>query len=259
MLMHFGMSDCHPISTPLDSNQKISAEMCPKNEVEKQEMAKYPYREAIGSLLYLAQVTRPDINFVVNLLSRYSTNPGKSHWQAIKRVFRYLKGTSSLGITYGNVIHDVTGFCDADWAGDLDQRKSTTGYIFIMNGGAISWSTKKQPTVALSTTEAEYMSMVAATQEAIWLKCLRDQFFPDKTGAVLLHCDNQGAIHLSKNNAFSSRTKHIHIKLEFIKEKNENGVIELAYVPTNEMLADLLTKGLVKAKLDCLIKQFGMI
>lgn len=117
-------------------------------------MAKYPYREAIGSLLYLAQVTRPDINFVVNFLSRYSTNPGKSHWQAIKRVFRYLKGTSSLGITYGNVIHDVTGFCDAGWAGDLDQRKSTTGYIFIMNDGAILWSTKKQPTIALSTTEA---------------------------------------------------------------------------------------------------------
>lgn len=257
MLVYFGMGDCHPISTPLDSNQKISAEMCPIDEDEKLEMGKIPYREAIGSLLYLAQITRPDINYAVNLLSRYSTNPGKGHWQAVKRIFRYLKGTSLLGITYGKVIHDVVGFCDADWAGDLDKRKSTTGYIFIMNGGAISWSTKKQPTVALSTTEAEYMSVVAATQEAIWLKCLRE-FFLNKSDAVLLHCDNQGAIHLSKNNAFSSRTKHIHIKLEFVKEKIETGVIELMYVPTNEMLADLLTKGLTKEKLNFLMKQFGM-
>lgn len=161
MLLHFGMGDCHPISTPLDSNQKVSGEMCPEDEAEKQEMAKYPYREAIGSLLYLVQVTRPDINFVVNLLSRYSTNPGKGHWQTIKRVFRYLKGTSSLGITYGREIHDVTGFCDADWS-------------------TISWSTKKQPTVSSSVNHGSRVHVSSGCNTRSYLaKMFKRSVFPE--------------------------------------------------------------------------------
>lgn len=129
----------------------------------------------------------------------------------------------------------------------------------MLNGGAVSWSTKKQPTVALSTTEAEYMAVVSATQEAVWLKSLRDQFGLLKISkAILLNCDNQGAIYISKHSVFSPRTKHIHIKLEFIRKTIEEKVVELVYVPTNEMLADVMTKGLAKEKQNLLIKQFGM-
>lgn len=258
ILNKFGMSNCHPVNSPLDINQKLSSEMCAKDEVEKHEMSKIPYREAIGCLMYIAHVTRPDINFSINLLSRYSTNPGIAHWKAIKRVFRFLKATAAYKILYGTTKSNVLGYCDADWAGDLDNRKSTTGYVFLLNGGAISWSTKKQPTVALSTTEAEYMAIVNATQEAIWLRNLYNQFFPNNGKSILLHCDNQGALQLSKNGVFSPRTKHIHIKLEFIKECIENKIINLTYISTNEMLADIFTKGIAKDKLYDLCKQFGL-
>lgn len=254
----FGMGDCKPVGTPIDPNQKISAELCPRNEFEASEMRGIPYREAIGCLLYIAQVTRPDINYAVNLFSRYSENPGHQHWIGVKRILRYLKGSSERKITYGKERHGIFGYCDADWAGDLDHRKSTTGYIFMLNGGAISWSTKKQQAVALSTTEAEYMAIVHATQEAIWLRNLREQIFPCQNDFVLIYSDNQGAIQLAKNNAYSARTKHIYIKVEFVKEKLEQKIIEIKYVPTNANIADLLTKGLSKVKHSLLTQEIGI-
>lgn len=156
MLKKYGMDDCKPVSTPLDTNQRISKEMCPTSEEGIEEMRKMTYRECIGSLLYAAQITRPDINFAVNLLSRFCENPGRAHWTAVKRILRYLKGIRGYELTFGTQEDLLTGYCDADWASDSDQRKSTTGYVFTTYGGAISWSTKRQATVALSTTEAEY-------------------------------------------------------------------------------------------------------
>ena len=145
--------------------------MCPKDADSKDQMSKIPYMQAIGCLLFAAQISRPDITCAVNLLSRYCTNPGKPHWQAVKRIMRYLKGTLNLGIVYekepdGN----VKGFCDADWAGSVDDRQSTTGYIFIYQNAAIYWATRKQKTVALSSTEAEFISLTAAIQELVSLK-----------------------------------------------------------------------------------------
>lgn len=258
VLERFGMDQSKPISTPVDTNQQVSAKMCPSTENDVQEMSKIPYMQAIGSLLFAAQITRPDICFAVNLLSRYGANPGKAHWTAVKRVMRYLKGTINKGLTYTKDDSEVTGFCDADWASDLDQRRSTTGYVFKFQGGAISWATKRQKTVALSTTESELMSMVAAIQESIWLKRFECELLPKSPKSIVLNCDNKSAIDFANNNSHSQRTKHIDIKDKFVRQNLNKRLIKLNYIPTDTMLADILTKGVNAIKHEKLTNEFGL-
>jgi Reverse transcriptase (RNA-dependent DNA polymerase) len=171
VLEKFNMEQANPCFTPMDTNLKLTKEMQPKTEEDKTAMRKIPYRELVGSLMYVMVGTRPDIAFAVSCLSKYMENPGEQHWAAAKRVLRYLQGTKKTGLVYystGNLT--VEGFCDADWAGDLSDRKSTSGYVFIQAGGAVSWKSKRQLTVALSTAEAEYMATANATSEALWLR-----------------------------------------------------------------------------------------
>lgn len=181
ILKRFNMIECKPISTPMDANEKLSSEMCPKTAEERDELKDVPYQELIGSLMFAAQITRPDICFAVSKLSQFNMNFGKQHWQAAKRVLRYLRGTIDKKLCYHkSKTSELVGYCDSDWAGDIDQRRSTTGYVFTMCDGAVSWATKQQKTVALSTTEAEYMAMVAAIQESIWLQRLKAKFSTKK-------------------------------------------------------------------------------
>lgn len=257
ILKRFNMSDCNPAPTPIDVNQKISMKMSPDGDKERREMMGIPYREAIGSLLYLAMISRPDINFSVNLLSRYCENPGKAHWGAVKRVLRYLKGTIDMKITYGSNTDGIVGYSDADWASDLDQRRSTTGYLFTMCGGGISWNSKKQSTVALSSTESEYMAAVAAIQEGIWLSNLYTEVFADGGLKIKICCDNKGAIQVILNNNFSPRTKHIDIRAKFIREKVESGNITIEYRRTSEMPADILTKVSTHSSIMKHVSSFG--
>ncbi|XP_049308584.1 uncharacterized protein LOC125777524 [Bactrocera dorsalis] len=232
--------------------------MCPKTEEEKKEMEKVPYMEAVGSLLYAAQNTRPDISFAVNLLSRFSQNPGKGHWLALKRVMRYLKGTVNKGIVFRKSVQGLTGYCDADWAGDLDQRRSTSGYVFIMQGAAISWSSHRQRTVALSSTEAELTSVMSAMQEAIWLHRLESELVHGGTEGIKMYCDNKSAIHIVRNNNFSPRTKHVDIKAKFIREKLRDKSLQLEYISTSEMLADGLTKAIPAVKNEFINVKLGL-
>ncbi|XP_059221503.1 uncharacterized protein LOC131996073 [Stomoxys calcitrans] len=176
VLKRFGMFDCNPTTTPIDVNQKLSTSMCPKNQKEIKEMSQVPYMQAVGCLLFASQVSRPDITYAVNMLSRFSKNPGKAHWEAAKRVMRYLKGTLDSQLVYRADLKEsnIKGYCDADWAGNIDDRQSTTGYVFLHQSAAVSWATKKQKTVALSSTEAEFMSLTAAIQESVYLKKTRD-------------------------------------------------------------------------------------
>lgn len=259
VLKRFGMDGANPVVTPLDMNQKISSNLCPSTRKQQTEMANVPYKQAIGCLLFASQITRPDINFAVNLFCRYTINPGQAHWAAIKRVLRYLKGTIDKKLVYRKSSDDIVGFCDADWASDLDQRKSTTGYVFIMQGAAVSWASRRQHTVALSTTEAEFMALTAAIQETIWLKRLEHELFGVAMGTMTLHCDNKGALQLALNASYSSRTKHVDIKANFIREKLDNKIIKLEYISTDEMLADILTKGMVGRKQVFFCKQIGLI
>lgn len=244
MLKKFNMQDCNSVSTPMDLGKNLETTT---DEENKSKEEKIPYQEAIGSLLYLVQTTRPDIAYATNVLSRYCNNYTINHWKSVKRIFRYLKGTDELKLTYRmNGNEEVIGYCDADWAGN-EERTSTSGYVFILQDGAISWSSKKQKTVALSTTEAEYMSLSAACQEAIWLKQLIAEV-EDKEESIQIYCDNKSTIDLANTSSYKQRTKHIDIRHHFIKEKVESEEIKVKYMKTEEMVADSLTKAVHKIK-----------
>ncbi|MCO5573237.1 hypothetical protein L7F22_027006 [Adiantum nelumboides] len=174
-------------------------------------------------------------------------NPGRLHWDAVKSIMRYLKGTKNKCLCYGKGPLELKGFCDSDMAGDVDTRKSTSGYVFTLAGGAVSWCSRVQKIVALSTTEAEYISATEASKEAIWLAQLCSEFgLPDK--APMLGCDSQSAICLAKNAMFHARTKHIDVRYHFIREVLEDGLITLVKVHTSQNRADALTKCLLKAQ-----------
>lgn len=249
MLERFGMTDCNPISTPLDPNQHLTKEMGPTSNEEIEDMKAFPYQEAIGSMMYAAQLTRPDICFALTLLSRFNKNPGHAHWQAVKRVFRYLKGTINRKLVFrGNADSELIGYCDADHAGNQDSRRSTSGYVFAMCGAAISWCSKGQKTVSLSTTESEYTALVLGMQEAIWLKRFECEIFANAPKCITIHCDNKGALFLAINNSTSPRTKHMDIKAKFVREQLDCGRIKLEYISTNDMLADIFTKAMTSDK-----------
>ncbi|XP_055542859.1 uncharacterized protein LOC129728442 [Wyeomyia smithii] len=146
------MSNAKAVTTPMNAAGKLTKELAPQTPEEIERMKVMPYQEAVGCLMYLAQCTRPDILFAVNLMSRFNTNPGLRHWEAVKHIFRYLKGTSKMMLQY-SVTGDskLIGYTDADWASDLDDRRSTSGYVFVMQGGAVSWSCRRQTTVSLLT------------------------------------------------------------------------------------------------------------
>jgi hypothetical protein len=199
------MSDCKPSSVPANPSIRLSTDMSPKSKEEKDHMSRLPYRQIVGSLLYLVSGTRPDIAYSVSQVYRFMQDPGKQHWDAVKYILKYLKGTQSCGIILGGAKKDLTGFVDADWAGDLDSRRSATGYVFFLNDGPVTWSSKMQTTVALSSTEAEYMAMSAAAQEACWLRSLL-QGLHQPINPTMLQGDNQGSLILAKNPKNHSRT-----------------------------------------------------
>lgn len=253
ILKRFGMIDSKPIGNPCDINSKLINETSGNIVV--------PYQQAIGCLLFLAQATRPDLAYAVHNVSRFNNNHGEAHWQAVKRIFRYLKATVGYKLVYCNGTElDLVGWTDADWASDIDGRKSVTGYVFIMSSGAISWRSTKQQSVALSSTEAEYMALAATVQEAIWLKQLCGEL-----GIVLQHdqlpiyCDNQSAIKLAESAGFRPRTKHIDIRYHFLREQVERKNVMVKFVDTNKNIADVLTKPVTKEKLDYCSRNMGCL
>jgi hypothetical protein len=170
VLEWFHMQDCKPIDTLVGKGDSLSSEMCPKTQAEMENMARVPYANAIGNLMYAMLCTRTDICFAVRLVSRFQSNSGPTHWKAVKRILQYLRGTADYMLCYqGKDLH-LRGYSDADWAGDLDERKSTSGYAFLLGGRAITWCSKKQSCVALSTMESKYVACSATVQEAAWLR-----------------------------------------------------------------------------------------
>lgn len=258
------MDDCKPVTTSFDPSIRLSKEMEPRTSEEICEMKRIPYREAVGSLLYASQGTRPDISFAVGCVSRYMENPGREHWTAVKRIFRYLKGTLNVGLQFNRDIsgkfEGCHGYCDADWANDSDTRRSVTGSIFLFQGGPINWQSKKQSSVALSTIEAEYMAMSAACQEALWLRAFAKDVEPSMVASptVILN-DNKGAVDLSRNGRYKPRTKHIDTRHHFVREKMDGGDIKIEHIFSEEMTADVLTKGLSAPKFKECIKHMGLV
>lgn len=252
IIQQFGLEEAKTKTTPLSPAIKLS-----KSEGEPLDKETFPYGTLVGKLMFLTVATRPDIAYTVGTLARFISNPNITHWQAAKGVVRYLAYTKNKGITFRGSDLTLTGYCDADYAGDLDTRKSTTGYVFINNGGAISWNSKRQPTVAVSTTEAEYMAAASATKEGLWLRKLFHSLDTPLT-TIDINCDNQSAIKLLRNPIFSVRSKHIDVVHHFARERVQRKEVAFHYIPTSEMAADVMTKVLPASKHEVCCDMMGM-
>ena len=254
VLQKFGMENSKPVRTPVDTGTKL-VKATDDEECVDQKL----YQSAVGSLLYLSVGTRPDITYAVSNVAKFSAKPTKQHWIAVKRIMRYLRGTIYYGLLYSRSgSKKCIGYSDSDWAGDLDDRKSTSGYLFQISGAAVSWRSKKQTCVALSTAEAEYMALASAAQEAIWMRQLSSELKNGPTEATTIFEDNQSAICMAKNPQFHGRAKHIGIKYHFIREQVSSGTVDLKYCRTDEMIADMLTKGLSRDRLAKLRNMAGV-
>lgn len=267
ILQRFDSLDLKPAITPLPPGLKLFKPDL--EEITDFASKRLPYRSVVGSLMYLAQCTRPDLAYAVGILSQHLDWPGYQHWNAATHVLRYLSGTINLGIRYSGAgqVENVRGIksqhcpqalCDADWAGDKDTRRSTTGYLFILAGGAVSWRSKLQPTVALSSTEAEYRAITEAGQELIWLRTMLKKLGYEDSNPTVLQSDNMGAIHLTNKTIFHARTKHIEIHYHWIREVVKAGKLTVQHCPTHLMTADLLTKSLGTAQFTQLRKLLGL-
>lgn len=258
ILKDFGMREAKPQHTPMKTDQiEIPENYEPTDEI------KTWYAKAIGSLMYAMLGTRPDIAYAVSYCSRFLAKPTEAHRAAAKRIMRYLKATIDLCLVYEGEIEPLTGFTDSDWAGDRETRRSTSGYVFNLGSGAISWSSKRQSSTAISSCEAEYIGQTQATKEAIWLRRLLGELqVADTEGhapvATIIYGDNQGAIALAKNPQFHARTKHIDVQHHFVREKQHNGEVDLQYISTDQQVADGLTKALPKDKFEVFRSALGL-
>lgn len=249
VLGRFNMIDAKPHTTPLPP-KCVLRECTDNNELLP---ADVPYRGLVGSLLYIAMWTRPDIAFAVSQVARFQQKPSNNHWLMAKHILRYLKGTCHVGLVFsGNngLAPTLRGYVDASWGEDLDTRKSQTGYVFTLGNAAVSWKSKLQHTVALSSTEAEYLALSAAVREALFLRNLLGDLHPAAAGTITLFEDNQSTIKQAYNLQSSDRTKHVDIRHHFIKQHVAKGDVALEYIPTAEQLADALTKSLDRVKVS---------
>jgi hypothetical protein len=260
VLKRFGMEDCKPLDNPLAENQKLVEGQGAFTEEEKKSMASVPYRSAIGSLMYLMVSTRPDLVATLGILSRFMENLGRTHWEAVKRVLRYVQRTKSYGLLYkrsGNL--EVVGFCDSNWGGCLDTRRSTSGYVFLMSGGAISWCSKRQKSTAQSSCEAEYVAAAQAAMEVASQRAFMEELGVRWETAVAIGCDSESAIKLVEDPVYHERSKHIDIKVHYIREQIQQGVVDLVYVPTAYQVADALTKAVPRRTLEFCRGKMGVI
>lgn len=241
------------VSTPTDSYFK---DLSPRTPSEDPSPGNYP--SIIGALLWIAQCTRADIAFAVNRLSQFLRDPSDAHWSAAMRILQYLVSTKSLRLKLGGDLA-CSGYSDSDWAEDKLTRHSTSGYTYRVGVGAISWKSRKQKTVSLSSTEAEYKAMSDSTKEALWLKHLLTELHLRPQESIPLHVDNEGAEALAQNPSHHARTKHIHARYHFIRECIEGGDIRVLHVSTKDMLADMLTKPLPRVLLERHRVLFGIV
>ncbi|KAJ8775065.1 hypothetical protein K2173_020069 [Erythroxylum novogranatense] len=251
ILRRFRMEECKSVGTPMNQKEKLQKE----DGAEPTDNA--TYRSLVGCLMYLT-ATRPDIQYTVSVLLRFLHCASELHMKAAKRVLRYLKGTSSYGIKFTKSERfKLYGYSDSDWAGSVEDMKSTTSYCFAMGSVCFSWCSKKQDIVALSTAEAEFIAATAAANHAIWLrKLLTDLGFT--VGETELNVDNQAALAISQNHVFHGKTKHFKVKFYYLREVQKSGEIKLVYCSTENQYADIFTKPFQVDRFEWLRKQIGV-
>jgi hypothetical protein len=257
ILHRYNLQDLKPVSIPMEMSIRLLTSQSPATTAKFAQMCDVPYHEAISSLMYASLGTCPDILFAVQTVSRFLKKPGPAHWAAVKRIFRYLKGTRDLWLSFGHAKIDLAGYADANGS-MAEDRHAISGYTFIVHGGAVSWSAKCQDIISLLMTESEYVAATHAAKEALWLCSLIEQLFGTTLSPTTLFSDNQLAITLSKDHQYHARTKHIDIRFHFICWIIEQGSIRLIYCPTNDMIVDTLTKALPLAKVKHFAAELGL-
>ncbi|RVW56555.1 Retrovirus-related Pol polyprotein from transposon RE1 [Vitis vinifera] len=253
LLNETGMLGCKPAETPMDTTVKLE-ESDGSAPVDKGR-----YQRLVGKLIYLSH-TRPDIGFSVSVVSQFMNNPTEKHMIAVIRILRYLKMTPGKGLFFQRTTNkEIEIFSDADWAGSVTDRRSTSGYCSFVWGNLVTWRSKKQSVVARSSADAEFRAMAQGICEGIWLNRLLEELRVPLKHPMVLYCDNQAAISIAKNPVHHDRTKHVEIDRHFIKEKIEEGVFKVSYTPTNCQTADILTKALARVNFEDLTEKLGMI
>ena len=253
ILERYGMENSKPASTPLSSGARLTKATATETLADQKE-----YQSMVGSLMYAMLATRPDLAQSIQQISQFSQKPTNTHEKAVKHALRYLNGTIDQGITYnGNLGMKLESWSDANWGGE-EGRESVSGFVFTLAGGAITYSSKKQGSVALSSTESEYMAILHALKEQIWLLRFLREIGYDISNQNLIYCDNQSAIALAHNPEHHARTKHIDIQYHFVRNCVEDGTTQLEYCPMEDMVADGLTKALGPERHRKLAKLMGM-
>jgi hypothetical protein len=256
IVQRFDMQTCRPAYTPFATGTNLTA----NTETDSDSAITSRYQQLVGSLMYAMLGTRPDTCFAVNRLSQYGLNPTQTHLLAAQHVLRYLKTTYNYKLIFGkNDSTELIGYSDSDWAGDKDTYRSTTGYIFILSGGSIAWATQKQQTVALSSTEAEYMALTECSKQAEWTISLLQQLLFKIDLPIDIFSDSLGARSIASNNVYHKKTKHINIKHHYIREKILDGTVNINQVNTKNNLADVLTKALPRDQHNLLTSRIGLI
>jgi hypothetical protein len=251
LLQETGMLGCKPVDTPIEFNHGLcDASDNPTIDVSA-------YQRLVGKLIYLVH-TRPDIAFAVSVVSRFMHNPKEMHLKAVHRILQYLKSKPGRGVLFkkGESL-TLEAYTDADYAGSLDDRRSTSGYCTFLGGNLVTWRSKKQNVVARSSAESEFRSMAMGVCELLWLKIILDDLKIKWTGPMKLYCDNKSAISIAHNPVQHDRTKHIEVDRHFIKEKLDNGLICTPFISSKDQLADILTKGLPSVVFQNIVGKLG--
>ncbi len=248
------MANCTPVSTPLSAKANFN----PASPEEHSTVSSYLYLEVIGSLMYAALGTCPDICLAVRALAPFAATFGHDHIEGLKHIMRYLAGCLDCGIMYTMGDGDLVGYTNADWANDHANCCSISGYVFLYTGGAVSWMSKQQSTIATSSTHAEYIATVEAMKGLVWLRRLLTELQEDISGLTVLHIDNRTADLLARNPVNHAATKHIDVRYHYIRECIADGLVMLKLIRTNNMAADILTKSVVSTKHEHFCLMLGM-
>jgi histone deacetylase 1/2 len=246
LLHRVNMENCNPATTPLAVAETLSRNSGTLLNSDDS----HRYRSVVGGLQYLT-LTRPDISFAVNKVCQFLSQPTDVHYESVKRILRYVKGTLTTGLRIHKSSSAVISiFTDADWAGCVDDRRSTSGFAVFVGANLISWSSKKQPTVSRSSTEAEYKALANGAAEAIWVDSLLKELGVIRQRTPILWCDNLGATYLTVNPVFHAQTKHIEIDFHFVRERVAAGDLDVRFISTRDQLADVLTKPATRQMID---------
>ena len=262
MLKRYKMDKCTMSPAPIQKGEKYSKAQSPKNDLERSRMENVPYASAVGSLMYAQVCTRPDLAFATGVFSRYLEKPGWDYWVGVKKSMRYCQGTKEFMLTYKRTNDlEVVCYTDADLAGDADDRKSTSGFVFMLAGGAIAWKSKKQGVTAASTMQAEFVACYDATGPGAWLK----NFIPELrivdsiSRPIPMYCDNQAAVFFAANDKISGASMHIDLKYRVVKERDQDRTFNITHISTKLNIADPLTKGLPPSVFQRHVTNMGLV